>query len=132
MLEVFEGGFSGLCDHLVGMLSQASEGIQHCFPARISHRDGYISQESLVFCAPNRGMAEQLAEVVLLQSGKIGEIGGEEAGGEIGLPGEFETGAMVPRADVLADVTAEDVAAVLGGKVVRNGAALLNCEVGDA
>jgi hypothetical protein len=107
---------------------QLFEGLPEFSQAGVSHGHGDIAQEAGVFGAAHRGVAEKVAKVRFAEGGQAVEGWREVRIGFVlyfRLPGRLP----IPRADVLADVAAEDVIPGCNPIYAGNRGSQLDCEV---
>ncbi len=114
----------------VGISTQGLKWLAKCGVAGVTHRDRNVAEEAGVAGAVDRGVAEELLELGFGKTRHCFKRRGKVGGGEGGLRSVWSL--TVPGADVLTNVTAEDVGAHAAAMLFGDWPAEFDGQVGDA
>src|SRR4029077_5695858 len=120
------------CDHGIFVIAELFQRRQKFAIAAVAHRNRGISFQAAQFRTPDGGAAERFAEVFRRHLGPPLQCRVDEVFARLKFRGGAYRSFAVPRADVLADVAAEDVPAHAFAQFIRNRSTLFDAEIRDA
>src|SRR5438045_684491 len=127
------------CYVRVGIFGQLAKAGQKRTLSAVAHGDRRVAAQSGIFGALDGRAAKAFLEILAAHRGNLLELGIHESRSWLKFRGfcswrfgRAVRSAAVPRANILADVAAEDVVSHPGAHVFRNRAALFNGEIRDA
>src|SRR5436305_12221438 len=139
LLDFPHGPVGMFCYVRVGIFGQLAKAGQKRTLSAVAHGDCRVAAQSGIFGALDGRAAKAFLEILAAHRGNLLELGIHESSSRLKfrgfcswLFGRAVRSAAVPRANILADVAAEDVVSHPGAHVFRNRAALFNGEIRDA